>query len=78
GQLLAWRQLSAAGYWLAANPANTFFYLLTALHGLHVAGGLAALGRVTVRAWRGSDAGRLALSVELCATYWHFLLVIWL
>jgi len=23
-------------------------------------------------------AGRLALSVELCATYWHFLLVIWL
>lgn len=78
GQLLAWRQLSAAGYWLAANPANTFFYLLTALHGLHVAGGLAALGRVTAKAWRGSDAARLMLSVELCATYWHFLLVIWL
>ena len=44
GQLMAWRQLDAAGYFLASNPANTFFYLLTALHGLHVLGGLVALG----------------------------------
>src|SRR5262249_41962462 len=25
GQVLAWRQLNAAGYFLATNPANTFF-----------------------------------------------------
>ena len=42
GQLLAWRQLDAAGYFLASNPANSFFYLLTAVHGLHVLGGLVA------------------------------------
>ena len=78
GQVLAWRQLSAAGYWLAANPANTFFYLLTALHGLHLLGGLAALGATTRRAWRSDDARALRLSVDLCAIYWHFLLVIWL
>ena len=45
GQLLAWRQLDAAGYFLASNPANSFFYLLTAVHGLHVLGGLVALAR---------------------------------
>ncbi|QCI67374.1 cytochrome c oxidase subunit 3 [Phreatobacter stygius] len=78
GQVLAWRQLSGAGYWLATNPANTFFYLLTALHGLHVAGGLAALGSTTLKAWRTADTGRVRLSVDLCAIYWHFLLVVWL
>jgi len=27
---------------------------------------------------RGVEVGKLRMSVELCATYWHFLLVIWL
>ncbi|HMC97303.1 MAG TPA: hypothetical protein VKG92_06620, partial [Flavobacteriales bacterium] len=29
GQLLAWQQLSVAGYFVASNPANSFFYLIT-------------------------------------------------
>jgi cytochrome c oxidase subunit III len=78
GQLLAWRQLDDAGYFLASNPANSFFYLLTAVHGLHVLGGLVALARAIGRAWRGQDADRVRLSVELCAIYWHFLLFVWL
>src|SRR4029453_10527741 len=51
GQLLAWHQLGAAGYFLASNPANSFFYLITALHGLHLIGGLVALGRTTAKVW---------------------------
>lgn len=78
GQLLAWQQLNAAGYFLTANPANAFFYLITAVHGLHVLGGLAALGRTIVKAWRGVEIPRLRLSVELCTMYWHFLLLVWL
>jgi cytochrome c oxidase subunit 3 len=78
GQLVAWRQLDAAGYFLASNPANSFFYLLTAVHGLHVLGGLVALARATAKVWRGLDVDRVRLSVELCAIYWHFLLFVWL
>ena len=78
GQLVAWRELDAAGYFLASNPANSFFYLLTALHGLHVAGGLVALGRATVKVRRGLNVDQVRLSVELCAIYWHFLLFVWL
>ncbi|UTD26999.1 cytochrome c oxidase subunit 3 [Bradyrhizobium sp. WD16] len=77
GQLLAWRQLVAAGYVVAANPANSFFYLITATHGLHLLGGLVVLNRTAVRAWTGAAPRELRLSVELCATYWHFLLVVW-
>jgi cytochrome c oxidase subunit 3 len=78
GQLLAWRQLSGAGYFLASNPANSFFYLITAVHGLHLMGGLVALGRTIAKVWRGTEATQIRLSVELCAIYWHFLLLVWL
>src|SRR5207249_2168831 len=78
GQLLVWQQLNVAGYFLASNPANAFFYLITAAHGLHLIGGLVALGRTTARMWRGVEMIQLRLSVELCAIYWHFLLLVWL
>src|SRR6478672_1795155 len=78
GQLLAWRQLSGAGYFLASNPANSFFYLITAAHGLHLMGGLVALGRTTAKVWYGAAVTQVRLSVELCAIYWHFLLLVWL
>lgn len=78
GQLLAWQQLVSAGFILQSNPSNAFFYMITAIHGLHLLGGLVALGRTIAKAWRGNVAAPLRLSVELCATYWHFLLLIWL
>jgi cytochrome c oxidase subunit III len=78
GQVWAWRQLTGTGYLLAGNPANTFFYLITAAHGLHLIGGLVALGRNILRAWRGEDPARLRLGVELCGMYWDFLLLMWL
>ena len=78
GQVMAWRELTADGYFLSSNPANSFFYLMTAMHGLHIIGGLVALAWTTVAAWGQPRLERLRLSVELCAMYWHFLLFIWL
>ena len=78
GQLLAWQQLRSAGYFVASNPANSFFYMITAAHGLHLMGGLVALGRTTAKVWRGAEMAQVRLSVELCTIYWHFLLLVWL
>ncbi len=78
GQLLAWQQLVALGYFAATNPANAFFYLLTAMHGLHMVGGLVAWGRTSAKVRRGVEVTEVRLSVELCTIYWHFLLMIWL
>jgi cytochrome c oxidase subunit III len=78
GQLVAWRQLDAAGYYLTANPAAAFFYLITGVHGLHLLGGLVALGRTMDKVWRGVTVGEVRLSIELRAVYWHFLLLVWL
>jgi len=78
GQLWAWRELIAEGYSVASNAANAFFYLLTAIHGLHLLGGLVALARTIDKAWRPVHRAALETSVELCAIYWHFLLAVWL
>jgi len=79
GQIQAWRELNVAGYVLADNPANSFFYILTGLHGLHILGGLAVLGRATVWAFAADvSPDRLRLNVQLCAIYSHFMLGVWL
>lgn len=77
GQYLAWRQLNAAGFYLAANPANAFFYLLTALHAAHLLGGLIAWARTCLKLGRGAAPARVRGAVELCALYWHYLFVVW-
>jgi len=77
GQIWAWQQLNASGHYAAINPAYAFFILLTAVHGIHLLGGLVVWARATVRAARGADFNKVRLSVELCTVYWHFLLVVW-
>ncbi|PCJ22074.1 MAG: cytochrome-c oxidase [Gammaproteobacteria bacterium] len=77
GQWVAWQQLVAQGYYLESNPANSFFFLITGLHGLHMLGGLLAWGKVVVKMGRGVDVEVLRNSIQLCAVYWHFLLLLW-
>ncbi len=77
GQWIVWTQMHAAGYFVASSAATGFFYLLTAVHGAHVAGGLVAWARTVDRARRRVPAAQLRLAVEMCAIYWHFLLLVW-
>lgn len=78
GQIWAWRQLANMKYFEVTNPAIAFFYLITGLHGLHLMGGLVALGRTGARVWGDFKVAKVRQSVELCTTYWHFLLGVWL
>lgn len=78
GQLVAWGQLRESGYLIQGDPATAFFYLLTAVHGLHLLGGLWVWGRTMTRLVHGVELVDLRLSVELCTIYWHFLLLVWI
>ena len=78
GQLWAWQLLVNQGYYLTSNPAAAFFYLITGLHGLHILGGLWVWCRTSLRLFSGIALFEVLSSVELCRTYWHFLLIIWL
>jgi len=88
GQFLAWRLMIISGYFDPRNPAVAFFYVLTLVHALHVAGGMIVWTRMILRmrtpivvsdeAHALEVSRRFKLSVELCTTYWHYLLFVWL
>jgi len=87
GQWQAWRQLVAAGVYLASNPSSSFFYVLTAAHGVHLLGGIVALVYVAFRAWPapstalGAAAARSRITqstaAEITSIYWHFMDGLW-
>jgi cytochrome c oxidase subunit 3 len=75
GQYMAWLQLRSQGLYLATNPNSSFFYVLTAIHALHVMGGLGGLTRV-IRKFGQSTLRRSTLTAT--AYYWHFMGVLWI
>ena len=78
GQLFVWRELVSFGYFVSTNPSYAFLYLLTALHILHLFGGLIAWLVVTYKSFvPQKEASDFPLKVNLCAIYWHFLLIVW-
>ncbi len=78
GQLVVWQQLNDRGFYVASNPANTFFYLMTGLHVLHLLGGLWVWAKTSLLLLSKEPGSDTTLSIELCTLYWHFLLLIWI
>jgi cytochrome c oxidase subunit 3 len=76
GQYMAWRQLRAAGFYLATNPNSSFFYVLTFIHVLHVLVGVAAVVYLLGRLMASHSTFRRSL-FENTAVYWHFIGVLW-
>jgi cytochrome c oxidase subunit 3 len=80
-QLVAWRQLAAQGIYLKGNPHSSFFYVLTGLHALHLAGGILGLGYLLVRARstgaRVDASARVRTLTDVMALYWHFMDALW-
>jgi len=79
GQLLVWQNMVNAGYYVSGSPANAYFYLFTALHGLHLLGGLIYWIITLRKVWITNDIviRKAKHTIELCAIYWHFLLAVW-
>jgi len=75
GQVLAWQRLASQGLFLATSPSSSFFYLLTAMHGLHLLGGV--LGLVYVGYRLRHNARNAQTSLGTAAVYWHFVDLLW-
>jgi cytochrome c oxidase subunit 3 len=81
-QLIAWQQLVRQGVYVSSNPHSSFFYLLTATHGVHLLGGLVALVYLSFRT-RPTGENELAMvkrqgAADAVTIYWHFMDVLWL
>lgn len=78
GQAVAWQQLGTMDYFEITNPAIAMFYLITGLHVLHMLGGMVAWCKAVGRVWHRQESDDVLQIVEMCTTYWHYLLGVWL
>lgn len=78
GQIVAWQALAARGVFLPSNPHASFFYMLSAVHGAHVVGGLVALSWTLRRAVRSAYTSTDYAGMTHAAIYWHFVGAVWL
>jgi cytochrome c oxidase subunit III len=76
GQILAWRNLAAQGLFLATNPSSSFFYLFTALHALHLLGGMGGLFYVLRKLIRNGGVAETS-GLDAFSIYWHFMDLLW-
>lgn len=77
GQCYVWLQLNSSDLGVATNPSSAFFFLLTGMHAVHLLGGLWVWSKTSFRMFSSQDSAQVRLSIELCTTYWHFLLLLW-
>jgi cytochrome c oxidase subunit 3 len=76
GQILAWRNLAAQGLFLATNPSSSFFYLFTALHAVHLLGGMGGLFYVLRKLIRNGGVAETS-GLSAFSIYWHFMDLLW-
>jgi Heme/copper-type cytochrome/quinol oxidase, subunit 3 len=77
-QITGFMQLTEAGSRLEGSGAAAFLYVIFGLHALHVLGGAAALLWMLYRAFSARIRSYNPVPVELAATYWHFVDLLWI
>lgn len=78
GQYLSWSELVEMDVYFVGNPAGSFIYVLTGLHGLHLISALIFLFIVFIAVFRYKVHSKRLNRIEMCTTYWHFLGGLWL
>jgi cytochrome c oxidase subunit 3 len=78
GQYMSWQDLVAMDVYFVGNPAGSFMYVLTGLHGVHLVSGIIFMLLVVINAFRYKVHSKSMDQIEMCATYWHFLDGLWL
>ena len=80
GQIIFWFKLMKNGNFVSTNTYFSSFYFFTALHGLHLLGGLFFWGRVTSRVLKLKNNEILdeEKNISALSLYWNFLLIVWI
>jgi cytochrome c oxidase subunit 3 len=79
-QYKGWQELFSKGIVFGgkySNPAGSFFILFIWAHWAHLAGGIISLFVVLIKSLIKKYDSENTLGIELCATYWHFLDLLW-
>ncbi|MEI2834615.1 MAG: heme-copper oxidase subunit III [Acidimicrobiia bacterium] len=78
GQIYEFTQFAREGFTLTTNQSGSTFFVLTGLHGAHVALGIFWLLSLLSLSFQGKLNKEQAERVEIAGLYWHFVDVIWI
>jgi cytochrome c oxidase subunit III len=78
GQFLAWRELYQQGIFVGSSPSSHFYFLLTALHALHLLGGMVVLLWAILVSLAGRSLESRQITIDVTAWYWHAITVVWI
>ncbi len=78
GQLLVWNDLSRRGFHMTGGTSSSFVYMLTAMHGLHLAGGILALLVTNVASLLHRPVESRRIIVDVTSWYWHLMAGLWI
>ena len=79
-QLILWYQIMKSGNFVDTNTYFSSFYIFTALHGIHLLGGLFFWGKVSSRIFKLDEKDYLneENNINALSIYWLFLFIVWL
>ncbi len=76
-QFIGWQKLVGIQVHLVGNPSESFVYILTGMHLVHMIGAIVFLIWVTVKSLKYYFHQNNYYALELCAKFWHFLDFLW-
>jgi cytochrome c oxidase subunit 3 len=78
GQWMAWQELATRGFYISTSASSSFVYLLTAAHGVHLAGGVIVLVYAAAISFLHKPIESRRIVVDVTAWYWHFMFLLWI
>jgi cytochrome c oxidase subunit 3 len=78
GQWYSWVALVDREVFFVGNPAGSFLYVFTGLHAVHLISGVIFLIIVLISTFRYKVHSQALNTLDMAATYWHFLGGLWL
>lgn len=87
-QFFGWKEMYGNGFFLSGNVGISYLYVISALHLLHVFGGLGLLSYATYKCYNRSldmvdsllfFSNKMEfIKLELLCIFWHFIDIVWL
>jgi cytochrome c oxidase subunit III len=79
GQIYAWGILIKMGvYFINPNASQSFIYVFTGMHLIHILAGLLLLSNTLYKSYRNIPQAKNLFNMQFSGIFWHFVDIIWI
>ena len=78
GQYMGWQQLIASKVYFVGNPSESFVYVISGLHAVHIIAGLVIILIALLGAYGKISPTKNVFRMELTSIFWHFIDILWI